>query len=420
MEEKLLLYAIIPLTSEVLFMTKNKERYYLFLITIIFIAACIETDIYLPAFPDMMHFFAVSEGTIQGLLTWNFLGICVSGPFYGPISDALGRKKPLIFALFLFFLGSVLTVFADTLPQMLTGRVLQGLGSGGCFTLGTAILFDVFQKEKAVHALNSLNMAIPVIMSVAPMIGGYLNNSYGFRSNFALIAIFVVLSLFLCLFFFPESLPKEKRVPCKLAQISKEFTQVFVHRAFWQITMATSLLFACYISFLSYTSLLFVSEFGVSKSLSPVFQVAILAAWTIAGLFLKKCLSMFGEETIKKTGSLLCTLGILSFTVFASLKPTSPLWIEGSLLPFIFGANWVFGLYFPQAMELFPQSKGVVASILTSVRLLIASLIVACTSFLYNGSIYPLIVIILGCYGITFFCLLAYQKKVKATQASAS
>ena len=84
-------------------MTKNKERYYLFLITIIFIAACIETDIYLPAFPDMMKFFAVSEGAIQGLLTWNFLGICLSGPFYGPISDAFGRKKPLLFALLLFF-----------------------------------------------------------------------------------------------------------------------------------------------------------------------------------------------------------------------------------------------------------------------------------------------------------------------------
>jgi DHA1 family bicyclomycin/chloramphenicol resistance-like MFS transporter len=394
-------------------MTKNKERYYLFLITIIFIAACIETDIYLPAFPDMMHFFSVSEGAIQGLLTWNFVGICLSGPFYGPISDAFGRKKPLLFALLLFFLGSVMTLFASSLFEMLLGRILQGFGSGGCFTLGTAILFDAFQKEKAVHALNSLNMAIPLIMSVAPMVGGYLNSSYGFRSNFLLIALFVLASLFLCLFFFPETLSKEKRLPFNISQIRKDFTKVFVHRAFWQITMATSLLFAAYISFLSYTSLLFVSEFGVSKTHSPFFQVAILAAWTIAGLFLKKCLDAFGEASIKKTGTILCSFGIVNFAVTSCIAPTSPIWIEGSLLPFIFGANWVFGLYFPEAMELLPEIKGVVASILTSVRLLIAALVVACTSFFYNGTIYPLLVMIVGSYGIVLFSLLAYQKKCK-------
>ncbi|MBX9924661.1 MAG: MFS transporter [Rhabdochlamydiaceae bacterium] len=395
-------------------MTKGKERYYLFLITIIFIAACIETDIYLPAFPDMMQFFAVSEGAIQGLLTWNFVGICLSGPFYGPISDAFGRKKPLIFALLLFFLGSIMTLFANTLPEMLVGRVLQGFGSGGCFTLGTAILFDAFQKEKAVHALNSLNMAIPLIMSVAPMVGGFLNSSYGFRSNFLLIALFVLASLFLCLFFFPESLPKEKRLPFQLSQIRKDFTKVFIHKAFWQITMATSLLFAAYIAFLSYTSLLFVSELGVSKSASPYFQVAILAAWTIGGLVLKKCLSILGEAKIKKAGTLLCTLGIISFAITGCIASQSPIWIVGTYLPFIFGANWVFGLYFPEAMELLPEIKGVVASILTSVRLLIAAIIVACTSFLYNGTIYPLLAVIVGTYAIVLFCLLAYQKRVRA------
>ena len=70
------------------------ELKYLFLIVVIFIAACIETDIYLPAFPDMMVWFSASEGAIQSLLTWNFLGICISGPLYGPLSDAVGRKKP--------------------------------------------------------------------------------------------------------------------------------------------------------------------------------------------------------------------------------------------------------------------------------------------------------------------------------------
>ncbi len=126
----------------------NYEWRYLVLITVIFIAACIETDIYLPAFTDMMAYFSISAETIQGLLTWNFVGICVSCPLYGPISDSFGRKKPLMAALGLFLAGSLITLVAHTFEWMLVGRILQGLGSGGCFTLGTAVIFDVFQKEK--------------------------------------------------------------------------------------------------------------------------------------------------------------------------------------------------------------------------------------------------------------------------------
>jgi DHA1 family bicyclomycin/chloramphenicol resistance-like MFS transporter len=393
-------------------MNRREELKYLFIITIIFIAACIETDIYLPAFPDMMKAFSVSESTIQGLLTWNFIGICLSGPFYGPISDSLGRKKPLLVALLLFFLGSILTLFAGDFSQMILGRVLQGLGSGGCFTLGTAIIFDAFQKEKAVQALNSLNMAIPIIMSLAPMVGGFLNCTYGFRSNFLLIAVFVLLSLFLCLFFFKESLPKEKKLPFQLISITKDFKKVIVHSSFWQITFATSLLFAAYIAFLSYTGVLFVSEFGISKKFSPFFQVLILLTWTVAGLFLKKALSALGSLRVKKIGLILCIFGTASFVVTSILTPQNPYLLVGFFLPYIFGANWIFGLYFPEAMELLPDIKGVTASLVTSARLLIAALTVGLTSSLYNGTIYPLVLVVLATLLVILPCLTFYEKKV--------
>ncbi len=399
-------------------MNRKEELKYLLLIIVIFIAACIETDIYLPAFPDMMKAFSVSEGTIQGLLTWNFVGICLSGPFYGPISDSFGRKKPLIIALILFLLGSLLTFFGTDFSQMILGRVLQGLGSGGCFTLGTAIIFDAFQKEKAIQALNNLNMAIPIIMSLAPMVGGYLNYTYGFRSNFLLITVFVCLSLIAVLLLFKESLPLKNRLPFHLPSISKDFKKALFSPSFWKISIATSLLFAVYISFLSYTTILFVSELGISKKLSPLFQVLILGTWTIAGLFLKKTLLILGNLRVKKTGLILCVAGTISFITASAIASQNPYLLVGSLLPFIFGANWVFGLYFPEAMELLPEIKGVMASLLTSTRLLIAALTVGLTSYLYNATIYPLTAICLISLTVILACLLSYENKQKKTITS--
>jgi DHA1 family bicyclomycin/chloramphenicol resistance-like MFS transporter len=390
----------------------------LFLIIVIFIAACIETDIYLPAFPDMMRAFSSTEGAIQGLLTWNFIGICVSGPLYGPLSDAYGRKKPLIIALLLFLFGSILTCVAQDLNQMLYGRILQGLGSGGCFTLGTAIVFDSFQKEKAIKALNFLNMIIPLIMAGAPLLGAYLNYTFGFRSNFLTIAAFVFVSLCISLFFFDESLAVEKRTSFNWKGILRDFKLAFSCLAFWQITLAISLLFAGYISFLSGSSVLFVLEFGISKALFPLFQAAVLGAWIAGGLMLNSILAKWVHAKVKRAGMFLAIVGVVELAVAAIAFPTNAWVITLGMLLYSFGANWIIGLYFPESMEILPSIKGVTSSLVTSVRLLIAAVVIGIASYLYNGTIYPLAGIVCGGMLAIVPMLRSYEKR-RATSSEA-
>lgn len=371
-------------------MDRKTELKFLLLILTVFIAACIETDIYLPAFPDMMAWFSVSEGAIQSLLTWNFVGICISGPLYGPLSDAFGRKKPLMIALTLFLIGSLMTLLAQNFELMLWGRILQGFGSGGCFTLGTAILFDAFQKEKAIQATNNLNTIIPLIMAAAPMLGGFLNQSFGFRSNFLAIAFFVLLSLLISLLFFQETLPQEKRIPLQFKSMLRDFGIAFSNLAFWQVTLVICLLFGGYIAFLSGTSVLFVVEFGMSKTLFPFIQAAILGGWVAGSLLLNKGISKWGIAKVKQAGVILCITGGLLIATGAWIAPRDPYSQTSAMILYAFGANWIIGLYFPEGMEILPHIKGITASLMTSARLLVAAFLVGLTSTLYNGTIYPL------------------------------
>jgi MFS transporter, DHA1 family, multidrug resistance protein len=400
---------IIPLKGVI--EVDKKELKYLLLIFVVFIAACIETDIYLPAFPDMMVHFSISEGAIQSLLTWNFVGICASGPFYGPISDAFGRKKPLLVALGMFLAGSVITLVAQTFDQMLWGRILQGLGSGGCFTLGTAIIFDAFQKNKAVQAINQLNSSVPFIMAAAPLAGGYLNQAYGFRSNFLAIALFVLLSFVICLFFFDETLPKEKRAPFQTKKILGDFKLAFTSVPFWQLTAVVSLLFAGYLVFLSGSAVLFVVEFGVSKQTFPFFQAAILGAWLVASLTCNRAITKWGTLKVKMTGTALIFLGGIGLALAAWLAPRDPYLPTSFMLFYAFGANWTMGLYFPEGMELLPDIKGITASLLTSARLLITAAVVGLASFLYNATIYPLSAVIIGTIVVILPTILLYEKR---------
>lgn len=387
------------------------ELKYLLLIFIIFISACIETDIYLPAFPDMMAYFSVSETEIQRLLTWNFFGICVSGPFYGPISDSYGRKKPLVTALGLFSIGSLITVIAETFDFMLFGRLLQGLGSGGCFTLGIAILFDTFQKEKAIYALNQLNLSIPLTMAMAPMIGGYLNNLFNFRSNFLAIAMFVFVSLILCLFFFKEPLIKEKREPLRPKKLLRDFRQVMTSASFWQLNIIMCLMFAGFLSFLSGASVLFVIEFGISKQLSPFYQAAILGGWVAGSLTCSRAIMKWGNFKIKIAGLTLMLIGGIWLAVTSWLAPKNPELLTISMMIYSVGGNWIMGLYFPESMEIFPNIKGITASLMTSLRLLLTASIIAATSYFYDATIYPLTIAISGILAIILPTIILYERK---------
>ncbi len=400
----------------------KKEIKYLFLITIIFVAACIETDIYLPAFSDMMHYFSTSEEAIQSLLTLNFIGICVSGPLYGPISDAYGRKKPLMVALGLFLLGSIITVFAQTFEQMLFGRVLQGLGSGGSFTLGTAIIFDAFQKEKAVRALNQLNSIIPFIMAGAPMLGGYLNSSFGFRSNFLAIAFFVLVSVIVCLFSFEETRPKEIRAPLQAKKILADFKKAFTCLAFWQLTMIVSLIFAGYLAFLSATAVLFVVEFGISKEIFPYFQAALLFGWVAANVCMNRAVVKWGTKFVKTMGSTLLLISSIWLTCACLLTPSNAYLLTAAMVLYTLGANWICGLYFPECMEILPDIKGTTASLITSARLLITAVVVTITAdYFYNGTIYPLAIGIIGIVISMLATIVLYERKAgKQIQDSAT
>ena len=397
-------------------MTKRELKYF-FLITIIFLAACIETDIYLPAFPNMMGYFGVSEEAIQRLLTWNFIGICVSGPFYGPISDAIGRRRPLLFALLFFFLGSIMTIMAQGYSLMLIGRLLQGVGAGGCFTLGSAIIFDAFHKDRSVQALNKLNLAIPIFMSCAPIVGGWLNMHYGFRSNFTFIGVVTFLSLLVCWWVLDEPLPEEKRMPLKGKVLAKNFGRAMKSFPFWQMTIVISLLFAGYLLFLSQAAVLFVVSFGIDESLFQFFQASILIAWLAASLLFSRIMKRFGPLFMKMSGIYFVIGGGVAMILATYFAPRNPYLLTSSMLFYSFGVNWIMSLYFPEGMEALPDIKGITSSLLTSFRLLITVFIIGIVSRAYNGSVYPTAFTIVLIVAICMPMLLFYEAQKKRTKA---
>jgi DHA1 family bicyclomycin/chloramphenicol resistance-like MFS transporter len=159
---------------------------------------------------------------------------------------------------------------------------------------------------------------------------------------------------------------------------------------------------------------LFVVEFGMSKKLFPFVQAAILAAWVAGSLLLNRFIVKWGMTKVKKVGIAFCVIGGLGHVAAAFIAPTDPYLLTAGMLLYAFGGNWIFGLYFPEGMELLPDIKGITASLMTSARLLISASVVGLASALYDGTIYPLAYVILGTIAIMLPSLLFYEKRKAA------
>ena len=116
-------------------------------------------------------------------------------PLYGKIGDLYGRKRVLLFAIGLFVLGSVACGFAQSMPQLLAARAVQGLGGGGLAVLGMAILGDLVPPRQLGRWLGYQGMLFAVAVVVGPLVGGLFVDHLSWRWAFFVNVPFAVVSV---------------------------------------------------------------------------------------------------------------------------------------------------------------------------------------------------------------------------------
>ena len=111
---------------------KNTRSIVVFTSCMLLVVGLFSMDLYNPSLPSISQYLHVNQNTTRGLVITYLVGFSVSQLFYGPLSDAFGRKKIVIIALIFTILGNILTSLATSGHQLLFYRFLTGIGAGGC------------------------------------------------------------------------------------------------------------------------------------------------------------------------------------------------------------------------------------------------------------------------------------------------
>lgn len=388
------------------FKSKYQEIRFLSVIMLAFVAFYIETDIYTPSFPEMVTYFGTDENAIQLLLSMNFLGLCLSSIFFGPASDAYGRKPVLFTGLSIFMLGSIGCALTDSLGWMIAFRLLQGIGCGSIVSAGLALIFDIYPPDQSSRLVSVLNGTLGGLVAFAPMVGNWISLHMGWRVNFYLIACLATLSALSTWFFINETLPASKRVPFKLSTLSKNYISILTNVPFMAHTLIWCFAFSLVIMFISNLSLIFVDYLHVPKELFGYYQTVIMGSFFLGSMSGAYLIQKMGTFYSKMTGSFLFLTGIASLGLLSLVNFENPFLLVLSMGLVSFGCALAGAIYFTYSMGFISSSlNGSAMALSQSLRLFLSFFIVWLVANQFDGTTKPMSFVAIVC---TLFCMALY------------
>ena len=181
-------------------------------IAIIEILCYMAVDMYLASMTDISEYFGTSYSKVQLSLTFYLFAMGIGQLFFGPIIDFFGRKIPLILGISLYALCSFAITTSSNIELFLLYRVVQGLGVALIYVCLISMVRDV-SKGKVAAKIFAILITIGAITPIlAPAIGGYIDQVFGWKAVFYLYFILAILVVVLSLFTLQETLKKEKKV----------------------------------------------------------------------------------------------------------------------------------------------------------------------------------------------------------------
>jgi DHA1 family bicyclomycin/chloramphenicol resistance-like MFS transporter len=327
-----------------------------FFVAIVLMSTCapFATDMYLPAFPAMTKDLAASAANIQMTLTAFFLGVAGGHLFWGPLSDRVGRRSPLLAGTGACVAFSLAVALAPNIEMLIAARFLQGLTGAAGMVLSRAIISDVAKGRAAARLFNVVGVAMGIAPIAAPVIGSIFAPITGWRGLFAIVMALNALAFIFSIVFVPETCPAQTAVKTEEKTIGKTG---LASRAFVANTAILIPAFGVLMAYLSSSPFVFQTMMGTSEliyglllGLNSLFMVTMtyVAARLTRRFDTRKVLGIGAAAQI-------AAIALLAATVASN----APIVILAALFFFIIGSNGlIFGNATALALGAVPKAAG--------------------------------------------------------------
>ncbi|MEZ8038565.1 multidrug effflux MFS transporter [Vibrio sp. 1F263] len=376
-------------------------------------------SIYLPSLPLIASDLSVTQVDVQLLVTLFLVGFGLSQLFYGPMSDAVGRRPIFLLGQGVYLIGTVVcVVFSDNMTALEVGRLLQGLGAGSASVLGRSVLRDSYDGLQLTKALSYISVTASIMPIIAPVFGGWISFHLGWQAVFLFVLVYLLAIFTLGYFVLHETLPYGKS-RFEVSQVVKNYGRLLTNR---QVLSSASY------NWMSYMASL------VSLSLFPFLmqeQLGLTAAEYGSLMIVPSAGLLIGSVALNLLNRRFSTPQLMSLAILIILA--SGTWLlthELSIFNLVWAFTWLAiaqGISFPLSISMLlePHKKkaGAVSALSGSIQMCLAGLLGGylveswVTTHLQLGVFY---LIIGACMATVLWSSTRMNKKATATEVEYS
>ncbi|MFB2653539.1 multidrug efflux MFS transporter EmrD [Shewanella seohaensis] len=330
------------------------------LFMLVFMVACgqMAQTIFVPALPLIAQGLAVDASQLQAVMACYLLAYGLCQFIYGPLSDRVGRKMPLLIGIGIFILGAFMAAEATSFSQLIFASLLQGLGTASAGALCRSIPRDHYFGDNLVRFNSYVSMAVVFLPLVAPFLGSFASAYWGWQAVYWVLFGFGSLVWLLLCFGFKESLPKHKR---EQQPILASYRHVLRHRSFRAYLLSLIATFSGIAAFEAIAGVLYGQYLQHSPFMVSCYFVAPIPGYLLGALIAGR--QKQAQRTVLQgvallgAGALFMLIpGIFQLVVGWSL-------LIGSML-FFSGAGMLFPTLTSAALEPFPRQAGIAGALL--------------------------------------------------------
>lgn len=320
-------------------------------------------DTFLPSFPAIQREFTVGTVEMQQTLSVYLATFAVMTLFHGALSDSFGRRPVILACLALYTLASIGCFLAQSFPQLLLFRAAQGLSAGVGWVVGRAIVRDVLTGHDAQRLLSVITMIFGIAPAIAPVIGGWLQDSFGWHSVFIFLSLYGALQLATCWFTLPETHPVEARQPFAAAPLLRNYLTMMRNPRMALLCVSIALNFSAFFLYVAAAPAIIYDLLGLTEHHFPVLFVPGIAGIMIGAFFSGRMAGRIERTRIVNIGYVVMFAAVAFSAGYHALWPAALPW---TVLPYlVYGMGMAFSGPTVQLMviDLFPQLRGTASSL---------------------------------------------------------
>jgi DHA1 family bicyclomycin/chloramphenicol resistance-like MFS transporter len=334
-------------------------------------------DAYLPSFAAIGREFGVAPALVQQTLSAYLL--CFAGMmlFHGTLSDSFGRRPVIIASLTLFSIASLGAAFAPSLSWLIVFRAMQGLSAGAGTVIGRAMIRDRLSGAAAQKMLSDVTVVFALAPALAPILGGWMDVWFGWRSVFQFLAAAGVLLCAISWLLLPESLPVNDRQDFCLRQLRDNYWLAIRHPRFLLLSFSQGFASIGFFVYIASAPYFVIEVLRLSETAFAWLFIPLVAGMVVGARFAGKLAHRCRPSTLIAAGYVLMVAAALINLTYNLLFPAQVPWAVMPLFLYTFGMALASPSKMALTLNVFPKMRGLAASLQAFAQTLLFAIVAA-------------------------------------------